>query len=272
MGLMADPVAMCGRSDDLGEQSRCPAGLNARFAAYLFHKLIKHGRHHAIPRWQHKALQHSNLFAKFGLFKRVGSCLQSSPAFCRSGALAGKVARLPNQVNRAGCRHDDPGPSNDRRAIALRKHGPERSRTAEYLDKSNQVAGSSIKTRESLPVLTSEPGLQDQIISIRIYPHLIFHCSILYCRHRWSRRLLEGVPVLAWSSCEDRCLCALIGHALVRVASVCLMVFCSWSLPCGGYVGWGICILSRVGATANSWAQLDFPEFARDHSGVSFYG
>lgn len=208
-------------SHQFGEKSTSESNGLALFAINFFHQIVKDWCSHAFPTWQHQALQHSNFFSQVVILDGVRLGFELTPLFCTPRALTGQVSGLPYQIDSAGRCHDQTCPGNQRSAIDLGKYNAECCRPAENLHETNDVAGSTVEPGQALPVSASKTGLQYQVISIRIYPQLIFHYLILENLLRLlSRHYLVVLLVLALSSFLRR-FCQGIGVGLV-VRRVCL--------------------------------------------------
>lgn len=164
----------------------------------LPHDLVKYGVTQRFPGRQNSTLQLCGLFKQLRIGQATRSSVQSPPSFSRSCALAGQITGLPNHINRADQSHHEARYGDESRAIGLGNDYAKGRRAAEYLQEAKGCGGSTVKPSQSLPIFASESSLQDQVISIRIYPHLICHCWILGFLHQFGFQLWKAaLPELA---------------------------------------------------------------------------
>lgn len=222
----------------------------------LPHDLVEDGISQPLPRGEHRALQSSNLLQQFRVTQSPGARIKPPPSFGCPGALAGQITWLPNHIDRTDDGHQDARNSDEGRAICLRNDCTKSRRSTEYLQEAEGRTRSPVKPSQPLPIFTPETGLKNQIISIRIYPYLSFHCLILlFPRPTGCRRPHYRVAALAlaWSS--------LLLASLSRWMAWefdCQKVLLPWSAPCEWFVGVGTNILSQGGPAAH----IDNPEAA----------
>lgn len=219
----------------------------------LPHKLVKDGVDQALPGRQHQRLKLSHALKKNLIFKTNRLRLQPSPCLCGSGALAGKVSWLPNHIDRAYHGHDKPRYCRQKAFFWFADDQAESSRPADDLQEAKDRTHTAVETAKSLPVLTHVSSLKDEVISIRIYPHLSCHCLILVFP-RWNPT--SRCPLLAalLASASSNFLLRFRPGGLEQksVGRLVSKVSLSWSAPCEWFDGVGTNILSQVGLTAHT--------------------
>ncbi|MDO9103349.1 MAG: hypothetical protein Q7U57_00140 [Methylovulum sp.] len=213
----------------------------------LAHQLIKHWINKTLPRRKDKALKLFHTLKQRIIIQvaRLGGKL--TPLFRSSKALARGIGRLPHHVNGAHDCHGQSHACHDQGALVAADDQAERSRSSKDLQEAKRVACSFVKPSEPKSILSRKSRLQDQVISVGVYPHLVVHLSFLVIL-RWVHRLvLAATPALELSSYAHR---AVQFWAALKVQG--LVFLLPWSVPCRWSVGVGATILSQADPTAHT--------------------
>lgn len=213
----------------------------------LVHQFVKDWINKAIPRRKDKVLKLLNAHEQRMIIQTTRLCGKLTPLFCSSKALARGIGRLPNHINCAHECHRQAHACHNQRALVAANDQSERSRARKNLQEAKRVACSFVKPPESKSVLSRESRLQDQIISVGVYPHLVVHLSFLVILRRIHHLVWVAKPASGLSSCARRPIRVWVARGVQGLGFL-----LPWSVPCRKFVGVAINILSQADPTANT--------------------